>query len=142
MIMSKIAVATACCATSLMIIPAGAAAAGSKPRITVTPDNVMVNTAVTIVGKHGPASKKFALRECGQRSWVVTQTSAVCTADAIPVKTNKHGRFRTTYDAQVCPHDSGSGPVTRAKCFIGRPRPSGVDTLHLAGHAKLIVTYP
>jgi hypothetical protein len=126
----------------LAIAAVPGSAATPKPHISLTPDNVMVNTTVTVLGHHFPASSKVVLRECGQKTWVVTQTKSVCSTGRIKVHTDKRGRFTTTYVARVCPHDSGTGPVTRAKCFIGEPLPSGVDTLALTGHAKLIVTYP
>jgi hypothetical protein len=98
---------------------------------------------VTLTGKHWPASSKIRLKDCGGRGWVVTQKHQ-CNKGKIVVHTTKRGRFTTSVPMALCPHTSDwpGHPVTERRCYVGQPMPSGVDTITLVGHVKIIVTYP
>jgi len=53
------------------------------------------------------------------------------------------GGFTTPLTVQLCPRKlPPKPPVTRERCYIGEPQPSGIDTISLIGAAKIIVTYP
>ena len=123
-------------------VAAASAAAKPKPHIVATPNNVMVNTTVSLVGTGFPAHAKLVIKECGQTTWVVTQKPCD-TNNTINVVTDAHGRFAARFKVELCPRTGTStGPITRETCYIGNPRPSGVDTIRLVGAAKVIVTYP
>jgi hypothetical protein len=131
----------AACAAAL-VAPAAGAVSPTPPHIVVTPNNVMVNTKVKLVGTGFPAHAKLTIKECGATTWVVTQHP--CDSNnTISVLTDAQGRFAAQFKVELCPRSStGTGPITRETCYIGNPRPSGVDTIRLVGAGKVIVTYP
>jgi len=136
-----LAIFVAALAPTMLATGAGAVSA-TPPRIVATPNNVMVNTTVSLVGTGFPAHAKLVIKECGQTTWVVTQKPCD-TNNTINVVTDAHGRFAARFKVELCPRTGTStGPITRETCYIGNPRPSGVDTIRLVGAAKVIVTYP
>ena len=114
--------------------PAGA----SGPQITAKPRSVMVNQSTHLVGTGFPAHTAVTLQECGMPTWVVMQQ--VCSPGTVTVTTNAAGRFATPFVVKLCP--DASGPATRKTCYIGEPKPQGIDTIHLVGAVKITVTYP
>ncbi len=114
----------------------------TSPTITVSPDNVMVNTTVTVTGAGFTPGQTVHLAECGQTSWIAPQSP--CTTDnAVTIVADSHGGFSTGMKAEVCPRPSPiPPPVTEAHCFVGDQQPTGVDTIELQYATSLIVTYP
>ena len=121
---------------------AGATGAQSAPHIVARPNNVMVNTTVKLLGSNFPPRTTIDLKECGSTAWSVPQNP--CNASTITVTTNGRGHFDQTFVATLCPRSTSGGgrPVTEEKCYVGDPRPSGIDTINLVGHVKIVVTYP
>ena len=126
----------------------GATAAGATaqitpaPHIVARPDNVMVNGTTMLTGTGFPADSLVALRECGSANWIAPEDPCDSTNE-ITVMTGPSGQFTTPFTVQLCPRKlPPKPPVTREKCYIGEPHPSGVDTITLLGAAKIIVTYP
>jgi hypothetical protein len=126
----------------LGVIAAPSAQGATKPpHITATPNNAMVNTDVTLVGRRFAPNHKLRLKVCNATGWIAPQDP--CSKGAIHVMTNGRGRFTTTWRAALCPRAAWPGhPVTEERCYIGKPKPEGVDTITLVGHVKVIVTYP
>jgi hypothetical protein len=119
------------------------ATSSTPPRIVATPDNVMVNTKVTLTGTGFAARAKLSIMECGSRNWVVVAQHPCVSDNKISVVTDAHGRFTRKFKVELCPRTStGTGPVTRETCYIGNPHPEGVDTMTLIGAARITVTYP
>ena len=134
---------------TLAVLAAGAmpgragAVSATPPHIVAKPNNVMVNTKITLTGTGFPARTKLAIKECSSTGWVVVAQRPCDTANAISVVTDRHGRFVHAFKVQLCPRlKIGPGPVTRETCYIGNPQPRGVDTITLVGAARVIVTYP
>ncbi len=128
-------------AAAAVALAAPAAAVATAPHIKATPDNLMVNTTTVLTGRGFPAHTTIDLAECGATTWTVPQDA--CAGGGITVTTGGGGGFTATYRVSVCPRlHHGGGPVTRVTCYIGEPRPSGVDTVTLVGAVKVIVTYP
>lgn len=123
-------------ASVLTLLAQPAAAAG--PHITARPRTVMVNHSTRLVGTGFPAHTAITLQECGVTTWLVMQP--VCSPGTVEVTTNAAGRFTTSFNVTLCP--DASGPATRKSCYIGEPKPQGVDTIHLVGAVKITVTYP
>jgi hypothetical protein len=124
---------------------AGAAAAVSStpPRIVAKPNNVMVNTKISLTGTGFPARTKLTIEECSRTTWVVVAQLPCDTDNAISPTTNAHGGFTGRFKVELCPRTTvGAGPVTKETCYIGRPQPRGVDTISLVGAARITVTYP
>jgi hypothetical protein len=121
---------------------ASAQSAKPKPHIVATPNNVMVNSKVHLVGSDFPANTKLVLRECGVKNWIAPQNP--CTPTMIRVTTDKHGGFKKTMTAKICPmtEDWPGHPITERRCFVGETMPSGVDVIDLTPHVRIIVTYP
>jgi len=135
--------------STLAVLGAGAvpgrvgAVAATPPHIVAKPNNVMVNTTISLTGTGFPARTRLAIKECSNTNWVVVAQRPCDTANAISVATDVHGRFAHSFKVQLCPRTKvGPGPVTRETCYIGNPQPRGVDTITLVGAAKVIVTYP
>jgi len=119
---------------------AGATSA-SPPHIVVKPDNVMVNTNVTLTGTSFPAQTKISVAECSKTFWIAPQNP--CDSNnTISVVTDGHGRFTRQFRAELCPRVKAVPPVTEEHCYIGEPKPMGVDTITLIGAAPVTVTYP
>jgi hypothetical protein len=121
---------------------AGAVPAPGAPHIVAQPNNVMVNTTVKLIGSGFQPHATIDLKECGSTSWIVPQNP--CNSTTIPATTNRNGHFDQTFVAKLCPRTSSGGghPITEERCYVGDPSPSGIDTINLVGHVKIIVTYP
>lgn len=116
------------------------AASPTRPHIVAKPNNLMVNTKTSLAGTGFPAKTKLTIEECSVANWVVT--SRPCKgANKISVLTDAHGRFSRKFRVVLCGGRHGSGPTSQT-CYIGDPRPQGVDTITLRGAAKVTVTYP
>jgi hypothetical protein len=118
-----------------------AGATKKKPHIVATPNNVMVNKTVTLVGRHFAPKTKIVLSECGATTWIAPKDP--CNKKKIHVTTNKHGGFTRSFTMTLCPRSPWPGhPITEERCYVGEVMPSGVDVIDLIGHVKIIVTYP
>jgi hypothetical protein len=124
--------------------PAAAMAASgispTPPHIVAKPVDVMVNQTVHLTGTGFPPSTAIALQECSETSWIVGQNPCL-TNNQKTIQTNSLGGFQTTMTAGICPGPT-SPPQTRRTCYIGEPKPSGVDTIKLMGAAKIVVSWP
>ena len=130
-------------AVGLLGIGGAAAASATPPRIVAKPDNAIVNTKIMLTGSGFAARVKLTIRECTSTGWVVIAENPCNVDNAISVVTDAHGRFTHRFKLEICPHSvPKTGPATRRTCYIGSPRPRGVDTIALIGAAKVIVTYP
>ncbi len=130
-------------AALLVVAPAAAPTAASGaggPRITAKPHELMVNTNTTLTGRGFPANETIQLTECGRTSWMAPNDPCLNEA-AKTVKTDRRGRFTTSFKAGLCPEgEAGKQPTSRV-CYVGEVV-WGEDTAELLGAAKLIVTYP
>jgi hypothetical protein len=126
---------------SLLASQGSAVGAAKKPHIVATPNNVMVNKTVTLVGRHFAAKAKIVLSECGATKWIAPNEP--CNKKKIHVTTNKHGGFTKAFTMTLCPRSPWPGhPVTEERCYVGEVMPAGVDVIDLVGHVKIVVTYP
>ncbi len=110
------------------------------PSITANPNNLMVNTDTVLTGRNFPPATKLHLTECGKTNWIVPQNPCD-TNNTVTVTTGSLGGFRTKFKAELCPGGVRVGP-TAVRCYIGVPRPSGIDTITLRAAVKIVVTYP
>lgn len=126
-----------------VVVADGSAAAPAPPRIVVKPNNVMVNTVVSLTGSGFAAKAKLSIMECSNRGWVVVAQHPCVSDNKISVATDAHGRFVRKFRVKLCPRSTtGTGPVTKETCYIGNPHPEGIDTMSLIGAARITVTYP
>jgi hypothetical protein len=129
--------------TTFVIAPAGTALAVSPlpPTIKATPHSVMVNTDTMITGKNFTPGSSVQLTECSATTWVVPKNP--CNTDnTVTVTANKKGAFKTSFKVELCPGGKRGKEPTSEICYIGVPKPSGIDTAGLSPYAKVIVTYP
>jgi hypothetical protein len=123
-----------------LVAPASAATT-QPPAITARPDNVMVNQHTNLIGRGFPRFTTLRLAECSKTSWVVP--ARPCDKDnSIVVRTDGKGSFVTGFKVEAC---AGSRATTKGLaqvCYIGVPKPSGVDTVRLVGAARIVVTFP
>jgi hypothetical protein len=125
-----------------MSITQTAQASTVQPHIAAHPNNLMVNTYTRLTGTGFPPDTTITIEDCGQTAWIAVQNPCT-TGNTITVLTDPAGGFVSGFKAELCPRTHiGPGPVNRAVCYIGEPKPSGVDTINLVGAAKIIVTYP
>jgi hypothetical protein len=115
-------------------------AMGGSPKIKATPKRAMVNTTVTLTGRHFPANKTIQLLECGKTFWLDPSTPCL-EENAKEVTTDAKGRFETTFKAGVCPEGERTRHPTEVVCYVGEVV-FGEDTGELVGAAKLLVSYP
>jgi hypothetical protein len=123
---------------------ATASGATSPPVATVraTPDNSMVNSTVTVVGKGFARHATVTLVECPVASWVVV-ADPCDTTNSVTVRTNGRGSFHLPFVVHVCPGGASGGQVGPSfLCYLGVARPSGVDTVALQPSTTIVVTYP
>lgn len=119
--------------------PAYAAGEGS-PKVKAKPHRVMVNTTITLKGKHFAPNTTIQLLECGKTFWLAP--SSPCLEDnAKEVTTDAKGRFETTFKAGVCPEAEHTKHPTEVVCYVGEAV-FGEDTGELVGAATLKVSYP
>jgi hypothetical protein len=129
----------ACAAIAAAVIAASGAQAASGARIRLKPKSVMVNHQTVVTGREFPADTTIVLAECSVTTWIAPQQPCL-TANQQVVTTNNHGAFETPFTVELCPVSSVK--ITRERCFIGEPKPTGVDTVELFAAAKVIVTWP
>jgi hypothetical protein len=111
-----------------------------KPQIKARPDNVMVREHTVLKGARFAPNTTIELRECGRSFWLAPEEPCN-TANAVSVHTDSHGRFVTSFMAEVCPEGVPGEVITERTCYIGEPKASE-DSTTLLGAVKLIVTYP
>jgi Neocarzinostatin family len=111
------------------------------PTLRATPHSVMVNTNTTITGRNFTPGSSVQLTECSATTWVVPQ--APCNTDnSVTVTANNKGTFKTAFKVELCPNGKHGTEPTSEICYVGVAKPSGIDTVALSPHAKVIVTYP
>jgi hypothetical protein len=120
---------------------ATAAVSPTLPRIVDRPKSVMVNSSTTLTGTGFPPSTTIALQECGKTGWIAPQ-SPCASSNGISVTTNAVGGFKTAFKVSLCPDGVRGREPTSEICYIGEPKPSGIDTITLLGAVKITVTYP
>lgn len=120
--------------------PASAVSPG-PPKITAHPNNLMVTTFTTLTGTNFPPHTTLNLTECSSTIWPVGPPSPCDTNNTVAVVTGAAGGFTTKFRAELCPGGKRVGP-TAVRCYIGAPKPSGIDTMTLVGAVKITVTYP
>jgi hypothetical protein len=112
----------------------------TAPHITARPTDVMVNSPVALHGTGFPPAATLRLQECSMKNWIVPENPCL-TANSVTVTTNSRGGFTTAMKALICP--AITPPVaTQRTCYIGVPKPSGVDTVTLVGAARIVVSWP
>jgi hypothetical protein len=99
----------------------------------------MVNATTTLKGAGFPANSVIELAECGRTFWLAP--SYPCLEHEQAVTTDRHGRFRATFTAGLCPEGEPGKMPTERTCYIGE-LVSGEDTGSLVGAAKITVSYP
>lgn len=134
------------------VTAAAASAAAGQPRqtpiarvpsIVARPASVMVNTKTELSGSGFQPRSRLLIWECSARTWVVPLQ--VCNhRNAVHVTTDGLGRFKVAMTALVCP---ARLPALAAAgfartCYVGVPHVRGVDTVALAGAARITVTGP
>lgn len=123
------------------VAPAALAqAASATERVTARPANLMINTDTTITGSGFPAHTMLSLRECGVKFWLAPNDPCN-TENAKTVETNKNGRFKTPFEAQLCPEGKPAHQPTTRICYIG-VLSFGEDTGMLDPAARVKVSYP
>jgi hypothetical protein len=150
--MKRISSSAACLVVGLIVATAipSFAASGVMPgkasmttaRIVAKPNNVMVNTKITLEGRGFPAKTRLKIAECSRTNWVVVAQKPCDTDNSISVLTNRNGRFSSPFTVELCPRSKSGHHVTEETCHIGNPEPQGVDTIALVGAARITVTYP
>jgi hypothetical protein len=139
--MSRNRLAALIVVVSALLLGTGAVAGGATgARIVARPNSVMVNTKTSLTGSGFPARTKLSIRECSKTNWVVP-THPCVKGNGIKVVTDAHGRFTHAFEVRLCGGKRGPGPTSQV-CYIGAERPEGVDTVHLVGAARVVVTYP
>lgn len=126
-------------AASALVAVAPAQALAKQPKITARPRTLMVNDTTTLKGSGFPANTVIQLRECGRTFWLAPDYP--CTANEAAVTTDRSGRFRTTFQAGLCPEGEPGKMPTERICYVGE-LVTGEDTGSLVGAAKITVTYP
>ena len=121
------------------VVQARGGSHAKRPTISAKPSNLMVNQSTALLGSGFPKHTSITLRECASTSWIVPQEPCI-EGLAVTVKTNGSGHFSTHFKVGVC-EGAFSGPTQRT-CYIGEPRPSGVDTMELVGAVTIQVSYP
>jgi hypothetical protein len=125
--------------TALISVPEAMAASPVPPRITVHPNNVMVNTDTKVRGTHFTPGQTVQLVECSQTQWVVPQNPCD-TNNTKTVTANGLGAFRTKMKVEACP-SSAQPPGLSETCFIGVEK-FGLDNVSLQPYASIVVTFP
>jgi hypothetical protein len=125
---------------AVLAIGAGPVAAISPlpPTITVKPNNVMVNMLTQVTGRNFVPHQKVTLAECSRTTWIVPQNPCD-TNNGKTVIANSLGGFVTRMKVEACP---AIVPGISEQCYIGQPRPTGIDTIALQPDAGIVVTFP
>jgi hypothetical protein len=112
------------------------------PSITAKPDNVMVNTGTTLTGRNFTPGRTLHIVECSKTNWIVPKNPCD-TNNAVKVTTNAKGGFKTKMKVEACPaSDSETSGGLSELCYVGVPKPSGIDTIALVPRTKIVVTFP
>jgi hypothetical protein len=126
---------------AVAVAPAAVAqSASATEKVSARPTHVMVNTDTTITGSGFPAHAMIPLRECGVKFWLAPNDPCN-TENAITVETNRMGRFKTSFEAQLCPEGKPARQPTTRICYIG-VLSFGEDTGMLEPAARVLVSYP
>ena len=125
----------------VLAISAGPVAAISPvpPTITVKPNDVMVDTYTTVTGRNFLAHQRVTLAECSKKTWIVPQNPCD-TNNGKTVTANSLGTFVTRMKVEACPRIVPAG--ISEQCYIGQPKPTGIDTVGLQPNAGIVVTFP
>lgn len=136
----RIVVCAALTALAVAVAPALPAQAQTKqPKITARPRTLMVNATTMLTGSGFLASTVIELGECGSTFWLAPRDP--CIANEQAVTTDRHGRFRATFRAGLCPEGEPGKMPNERTCYIGE-LVTGEDAGSLVGSAKITVTYP
>jgi hypothetical protein len=125
--------------TVLMTAPDASAVSPTPARITVHPNNVMVNTDTKVRGSHFMPGQTVSLFECSQTMWVAPQNPCD-TNNTMTVTANGLGTFKAKMKVEACPADA-QPPGLSQTCYIGVEH-FGVDTVNLKPFAPIVVTFP
>ena len=115
------------------------ARAGTE-KLKAHPAEIMINTDTTIAGSGFPAHTMISLTECGARFWLAPKDPCN-TENAETIETNAKGRFKTPFEAQLCPEGKRAHQPTTLIRYVGVLQ-FGEDTGMLEPAAKVKVTYP
>lgn len=126
-------------ATASFVPSASAVTAKVSPQIVARPDSVMVNKTTRIVGTHFAAKSTITIKECAQTNWDAPQDPCN-TSSSITVTTNAAGRFTGVITIHDC-YPSAT-PGFGQTCYVGKPTPSGIDTIALVGAVPITITAP
>jgi hypothetical protein len=121
-------------------LPASAATT-TPPVITAKPSNVMVNQHTNLAGRGFPRFATLRLAECSKTNWVVP-AKPCDKGNSIVVRTDGKGSFVTGFKVEACNGARASAKGLAQVCYIGVPKPSGIDTVRLEGAARIVVTFP
>jgi hypothetical protein len=136
-----------CVAVLMLAAPLGtlaspaAAVTTRPPVITAKPNNVMVNQHTNLIGRGFPRFATLRLAECSKTNWVVP-AKPCDKGNSILVRTDGKGSFVTGFKVEACNGARASTKGLAERCYIGVPKPSGVDTVRLVGAARIVVTFP
>ena len=119
---SKVGGGTIAAIVSALIFAAPGAGMASTvaPSITVNPNNVMVNTDTTVIGKHFTPGATYMVVECSKKSWVVP-VNPCDTDNTLTVTANRLGNFKAPMKVEICPGGTFNPPYGEA-CYIGLPQ--------------------
>jgi len=81
------------------------------------------------------------LDECSKTNWVVP-ANPCDKNNSILVRTDGNGSFVTGFKVEACTGAKTSTAGLAEVCYIGVPKPSGIDTVRLVGAARIVVTFP
>ncbi len=140
--MSRIRILMLIAAAALVpfAMAAPASAVGpTPPRIVANPSmNLVPGQVIALRGTGFQPATTYTIKECSQTNWVVTANP--CNTNNVKrVRTNAVGAFRTPFTAEVCPAPSATPAPPVVRCFVGVPKPYGVDTVKLVGAAQITV---
>ena len=137
------AAATAAGALGFVVLAIGAGPVAAisplPPTITLKPHDVMVNTNTTVSGRNFLPYQRVTLAECFQTTWIVPQNPCD-TNNGKTVTANVVGAFTTRMKVEACPRIASAG--LSEQCYIGQPKPRGIDTVALQPNAGIVVTFP
>lgn len=112
------------------------------PTITAKPHSVMVNMNTNVMGRNFVPGSTAQLVECSTTSWSVP-LNPCDTNNTVTVTANKKGAFHTKFKVEGCPPPAATGPGGLSqRCYIGVPRPTGIDTVALQPNTSIVVTFP
>ncbi len=102
----------------------------------------MVNKETTVIGRNFTPGMTVDLIECSATSWIVPNYP--CNSDnSVTATANRKGAFKVKFKAEACTGSSPTGPADLSElCYIGVPKPSGIDTVMLQPNTRIVVTFP